>query len=122
MAYVIPVPKVDTSRLADRLATIARREKLRADQDALYQLAEHSGCDVRSCLCALQYLGEACMNSSFHLGLKDTKRGLFDCWKDILQIPMERGGPMNIRGRIQRVLKASYSGKIFRFYFSYIFI
>lgn len=111
MAYIITVPKVSPARLADRLAAIARKEKLRVHQDALLQLAERSGCDVRSCLCALQYMGEACVDSNFSLGLKDSRRGLFDCWKDVLQIPVSRGGPLSVRERVQLVLKAAHSGK-----------
>ncbi|XP_043280438.1 chromosome transmission fidelity protein 18 homolog [Venturia canescens] len=111
MAFVITVPKIHSVRLADRLAIIARKEKLKTDQGALLQLAERSGCDIRSCLCALQYMGEACSTTNFHLGLKDTKRGLFDCWKDILQVPLARDGIVPIKERVQVVLKAVYSGE-----------
>lgn len=113
MAFVIAVPKISSVRLADRLAIIARKERLKTDPGALLQLAERSGCDVRSCLCALQYMGEARSTTNFSLGLKDTKRGLFDCWKDVLQVPMARDGIVPVKERVQVVLKAAYSGTTF---------
>ncbi|XP_011304841.1 chromosome transmission fidelity protein 18 homolog [Fopius arisanus] len=108
MAYIINVPKVSPANLADRLATIARREHLNIDLGTLIQLAEKSGCDIRACLGALQYLGTDCGKSSHSLADKDMKKTIFEAWREILKIPMVRTGPLTPRERAQRILQVSY--------------
>ncbi|XP_063995530.1 chromosome transmission fidelity protein 18 homolog [Diachasmimorpha longicaudata] len=109
MAYIINVPKVSPANLADRLATIARREHVKVDQGTLIQLVERSGCDIRACLGALQYLGADCGKENHSLGDKDMKKTIFEAWREILKVPMDRAGPLTPRIRAQRILEVSYS-------------
>ncbi|XP_015591485.2 chromosome transmission fidelity protein 18 homolog isoform X2 [Cephus cinctus] len=110
-ALVIQVPEVSASRLAERLGEIARKECIRADADALLQLAEKSGCDVRTCLGALQYMGGAKSGNTFNLVFKDTKKGLFDSWKEILQVPWARNRVIPARERMERILKVVFNSE-----------
>ena len=115
MALVIPVPEVRPSMLADRLMEIARKEGLRVELRDLMKLAERSGCDVRTCLGALQYMRGANMKENLSLGLKDTRKGLFDSWKVLLQIPMTQKGILSPHERIGLVLQTVQRGRQFRF-------
>lgn len=101
------------ARLADRLMEISRKENLNVNPDALLKLAEISGCDIRSCLGALQYMGGANLGDNLSFALKDTRKGLFDSWKQILTIPMNRNGILPISERVHTVLKTVQNGKIF---------
>ncbi|XP_066590270.1 chromosome transmission fidelity protein 18 homolog [Prorops nasuta] len=111
IALVIPVPEVSDLKLADRLFEIACKENLQVNRDELVTLAKKSGCDVRSCLGALQYMGSANLKVNISLDLKDSRKGLFDSWKDIFTVPMRRTVPLSIRERMQLVLKISQSGE-----------
>lgn len=113
MALVIPVPEVRPEMLADRLMEIARKEGLQVEIRDLMQLAERSGCDVRTCLGALQYMRGANMKENLSLGLKDTRKGLFDSWKTLLQIPMNQKGILAPHERIGLVLKTVQRGRYF---------
>lgn len=111
MALLINVPEVSTEILAERLRIIADIENLNIDIRSLLHLVEKSGCDVRACLGVLQYTGgNANMLKSINLGLKDTKKGLFDLWKNILQIPMTRQGPLSEVDRVRRVFRSIQQG------------
>ncbi|XP_076287009.1 chromosome transmission fidelity protein 18 homolog isoform X2 [Lasioglossum baleicum] len=110
-ALIIPVPEVSPARLADRLIEISRKENLIVNSDALLKLAEISGCDVRSCLGALQYMGGAKLGDNLSFALKDSRKGLFDSWKQILAIPMNRGGVLPIPERVRLVLKTVQNGE-----------
>ncbi|KZC08339.1 Chromosome transmission fidelity protein 18 like protein [Dufourea novaeangliae] len=74
-ALIISVPAVSPMRLADRLMEISRKEHLKVNPDALLKLAEISGCDVRSCLGALQYMGGAKLGDNMTFALKDNSIG-----------------------------------------------
>ncbi|XP_076171216.1 chromosome transmission fidelity protein 18 homolog isoform X2 [Ptiloglossa arizonensis] len=110
-ACIIPVPEVSPARLADRLMEISRKENLNVNPDALLKLAEISGCDIRSCLGALQYMGGANLGDNLSFALKDTRKGLFDSWKQILTIPMNRNGILPISERVHTVLKTVQNGE-----------
>ncbi|XP_011497197.1 PREDICTED: chromosome transmission fidelity protein 18 homolog [Ceratosolen solmsi marchali] len=106
IALVINVPEVTSSTLAARLYEIAYKEGLNIDLRILMQLAEKSGCDIRACLGILQYSGGApniLQNIAF--GLKDTRKGLFDAWKEIFQIPIDRKGALSGSERTRKILK-----------------
>lgn len=109
-AFVIAVPPVSTARLLQRLIEIAQREKLNVHQHNLLKLVEDSDCDIRSCLGALQYMGNNNFKYNMTLGLKDTKKGLFDTWKEILKVPIHRTGIPPIRERMDNILKIVYRG------------
>ncbi|XP_033340311.2 chromosome transmission fidelity protein 18 homolog isoform X1 [Megalopta genalis] len=110
-ALIIPVPEVSPARLADRLMEVSRKEELEVNSDALLKLAEISGCDVRSCLGALQYMGGAKLGDNLSFALKDTRKGLFDSWKQILAIPVNRLGILSIPERVRLVLKTVQYGE-----------
>ncbi|XP_031840583.1 chromosome transmission fidelity protein 18 homolog [Nomia melanderi] len=104
-ALIIAVPEVSPARLADRLMEVSRKENLKVNPDVLLKLAEISGCDVRSCLGALQYMGGAKLGDNVSFALKDSRKGLFDSWKQILAIPMDKRGILPISKRVSLVLK-----------------
>ncbi|KAG7211889.1 hypothetical protein KM043_011100 [Ampulex compressa] len=110
-ALFIAVPEVSPTRLANRLMEIARKERLKVNPDALLKLAEISGCDVRYCLGALQYMGNANLKANLSLTLKDSRKGLFDTWNEILTIPMNRSGLFPIPERVHKVLKTVQYGE-----------
>lgn len=100
-------------RLAERLMDIARKEKLNVDFGDLVKIAERSSCDVRACVGALQYMGSANLKDNLSLGLKDTRKNLFDSWKNILTIPMNKGGVVAVPERIKNILRTVQNGKNF---------
>lgn len=93
VAFIVTFPPLDSGRLAERLQTIARREKLNTDMTTLLALAERSGNDVRSCISVLQFYANSnkplelvdIMKSN--IGQKDKQKGLFDIWSAVFQIP-----------------------------------
>lgn len=93
VAFIVTFPPLDSGRLAERLQTIAYREKLNTDMTTLMALAERSGNDVRSCISVLQFFANShkplelidIMRSN--IGQKDRQKGLFDIWSSIFQIP-----------------------------------
>lgn len=113
-AIIIPVPEVSPLRLAERLMEIARKEKLNVDFGDLVKIAERSGCDVRACVGALQYMGGANLKDNISLGLKDTRKNLFDSWKNILTVPMNKGGVIPVPERIQNILRTMQNGKLIK--------
>ncbi|KAJ8687340.1 hypothetical protein QAD02_023134 [Eretmocerus hayati] len=105
MALVLNVPEVDPSSLADRLSEVARNEGLKVDPRVLRHLAEKSGCDVRACLGILQYTGGGSdMMKDLASSLRDTKKGLFDAWRDMLKIPRNRQGALSNHQRSLNVI------------------
>lgn len=93
VAFIVTFPQLDSGRLAERLQTIARKEKMRTDMTTLLALAEKSGNDVRSCISVLQFYANSkkplelidIMKSN--IGQKDKQKGLFEIWSSIFQIP-----------------------------------
>lgn len=112
IALIIPVPEVSSARLAHRLMRISEREKLKVNSHALMKLVEISGCDIRSCLGALQYMGGIRLGDNMSFALKDSRKGLFDSWKQILTIPVNKNGILPNPERVRLVLKTVQQGKI----------
>ncbi|KAG9437378.1 chromosome transmission fidelity protein 18 [Apis mellifera carnica] len=112
VALIISVPEVSSTRLADRLMEISQKENLKVNPDALLTLVEISGCDIRSCLGALQYMGGINSKDNLSFALKDSRKGLFDSWKQILTIPMNRSGILSISERIRLVLNIVQNGEL----------
>ena len=112
-AFIISVPEVSATKLADRLMEISRKEKLKVNSDALLRLVEISGCDIRSCIGALQYMGGVNLGDNLSFALKDSRKGLFDSWKQILKIPVNRNGILPLSERVQLVLRTVQNGKLF---------
>ncbi|KYN27861.1 Chromosome transmission fidelity protein 18 like protein [Trachymyrmex cornetzi] len=110
VAVIIPIQEVSPLRLAERLMDLARKEKLNVDFNDLVKIAERSGCDVRACIGALQYMGSSNLKDNLSLGLKDTRKNLFDSWRSILTIPMNKEGVLNISERIQNILRTVQNG------------
>lgn len=110
MALVIPVPAIEPKRLADRLMEISRKEHLKVEYTHLIKLSERSGCDIRTCLGALQYMRGSNIKENLSLGLKDTRKGLFDSWKTLLQVPSTQKGFLTPKERIGLVLKTVNQG------------
>ncbi|CAL7936344.1 unnamed protein product [Xylocopa violacea] len=111
VALIISVPEVSPARLMDRLMEISQKENLKVNPDALLKLAEISGCDIRSCLGTLQYMGGIGLKDNLSSALKDNRRGLFDSWKQLLTLPMNRNGILPISERVQLVLKTVRNGE-----------
>lgn len=93
---------------------LAKREKLNVDFGDLVKIAERSGCDVRACIGALQYMGSSNLKDNLSLGLKDTRKNLFDSWKSILTIPVNKGGILTIPERIQNIWKTVQNGNFMK--------
>ncbi|XP_011151397.1 chromosome transmission fidelity protein 18 homolog isoform X2 [Harpegnathos saltator] len=110
-AVIIPVPEVSPLRLAERLMEIGRKENLTLDFGDLVKIAERSACDVRSCVGAIQYMGNTELKDNLSLGLKDTRKNLFDSWKSILTIPIHRGGVVSVSERIENILRTVQNGE-----------
>ncbi|KAK1128703.1 hypothetical protein K0M31_019855 [Melipona bicolor] len=110
-AFIISVPEVSATKLADRLMEVSRKEKLKVNPDALLRLVEISGCDIRSCIGALQYMGGVNLRDNLSFALKDSRKGLFDSWKQILKIPVNRNGILPLSERVQLVLKTVQNGE-----------
>ncbi|XP_055921861.1 chromosome transmission fidelity protein 18 homolog [Eupeodes corollae] len=132
VAFVVTFPPINSSRLAERLMEIARKERIKTDFGTLITLAEKSGNDVRSCISTMQFFNAMkkgislsdVLNSNF--GLKDRHRGLFDVWTNIFKIqrPQKQldakgavdGGPlvsmtdMSESTRVKNVLQVVHSG------------
>lgn len=93
VAFIVTFPPLDSGRLAERLQTIARKERLSTDMTTLMALAERSGNDIRSCISVLQFFANSnkplelldIMKSN--IGQKDKQKGLFDIWSSVFQIP-----------------------------------
>ncbi|KAL2507137.1 P-loop containing nucleoside triphosphate hydrolase superfamily protein [Forsythia ovata] len=79
------------SRVVNRLNYICKMEGLKTSSIALTALAEHTECDIRSCLNTLQFLNKKkeTLNvleiSSQVVGRKDSSKSAFDIWKEIFQ-------------------------------------
>jgi hypothetical protein len=112
MALVINVPEVSPSTLANRLSEIADSEGLNVDSRVLMQLAEKSACDIRACLGILQYSGGGpSMLLNIASGLKDTRIGLFDAWKEMFQVPLDRKGAVSGSERARNILNILHQSK-----------
>lgn len=104
---------------------IAQKEKLKIHQNDLLKLVENCDCDIRSCLGTLQYMGNVDLKHNMSLGLKNTRKGLFDTWKEILKIPVTKTGILSIRDRMYNILRIVQSGNLiffFSFNINYLFI
>lgn len=108
---------------------IAQKEKLQIQQNDLLKLVENCDCDIRSCLGTLQYMGNIDIKHHVSLGLKNTHKGLFDTWKEILKIPVNKTGILSTRDRVHNILKIVQSGNLIifsvlasiTFYYSHLF-
>ncbi|PRQ35872.1 putative ATPase, AAA-type, core, P-loop containing nucleoside triphosphate hydrolase [Rosa chinensis] len=87
--HVFVQPTVN--RVVSRLKYICNKEGMKTSSIALTVLAEHTECDIRSCLNTLQFLNKKkeALNAwdigSQVVGRKDMSRGVFDVWKEIFQ-------------------------------------
>lgn len=92
VAFIVTFPPLESSRLAERLMWIARKERLKTDLTTLLALIDKSGNDVRSCISVLQFYANSnkpltladVMKSN--IGQKDRQKGLFDIWSAIFQV------------------------------------
>jgi len=88
--------KCNTDRLLERLKVVCRAEKLAIGAALLRALADTTEQDVRSCLHSLQFLqglsGQLTteMMARMAIGKKDSQRGLFDLWDDVMQAQSRR--------------------------------
>ncbi|XP_055710420.1 chromosome transmission fidelity protein 18 homolog isoform X2 [Phlebotomus papatasi] len=91
MALVVNFPPLNSERLAERLLSIALKEKVQTDFGALLSLAEKTGNDVRSCISMIQFFSatqKPLMLSDVlkgNIGQKDQHKGLFAIWATIFQ-------------------------------------
>jgi chromosome transmission fidelity protein 18 len=92
IAFIVHFPPTASSRLAQRLLEIARKQNLRTDMGTLIALADKSNNDIRSCLSVLHFFKSQkkdirlvdVQNSS--IGQKDVQKGLFAVWQEVFQI------------------------------------
>ena len=98
--FVVKPPR--SEKLVDRLQTICKRERLKADKSTLRGLVEKTECDIRSCLNTMQFIAKKQKTMklsdivSVGAGQKDISVGVFRLWKDLLHL---RQGP-SIIGKV----------------------
>ncbi|XP_014610820.1 PREDICTED: chromosome transmission fidelity protein 18 homolog [Polistes canadensis] len=56
------------------------------------------------------YMGNVNIKHNVSIGLKDSRKGLFDTWKEILKVPFTKLGILSTRDRMHKVLKIVQSG------------
>ena len=92
--FVVKPPR--SEKLVERLQSICKREKLKADKSTLRGLVEKTECDIRSCLNTMQFISKKQRTmklsdiSSVGAGQKDISVGVFRLWKELLHL---RQGP-----------------------------
>lgn len=131
IAFVVNFPQLESSRLAERLMSIARRERVVTDFTSMLALAEKTGNDVRSCLSMLQFFGSVQRPLTIidvlksDIGQKDRHKGLFGIWGAIFQVQRPRKmltegdvadlqvvsmSDMSMKTRMQNVLDVIHMG------------
>ncbi|XP_021940234.1 chromosome transmission fidelity protein 18 homolog isoform X2 [Zootermopsis nevadensis] len=92
IALIVQFPPTASSRLAQRLLEIARKQHMKTDMRALVALAEKSHNDIRSCLSVLHFFKSQKKDvrlvdiQKSSIGLKDVQKGLFTVWREVFQI------------------------------------
>uniref|UniRef100_A0A6P7GI80 Chromosome transmission fidelity protein 18 homolog n=1 Tax=Diabrotica virgifera virgifera TaxID=50390 RepID=A0A6P7GI80_DIAVI len=100
VAFVVHFPSTSSSRLAERLMWISRREQIKTDLGAMMALAEKSNNDIRSCLNVLHFFKaqkKAIGLSDIYkvnIGEKDMQKGLFTVWQEIFHIVRPKVNPL----------------------------
>lgn len=100
IAFVLNFPPTASSRLAERLCEIAKRQDIRTDMGAMTTLSEKTDNDIRSCLSVLHFFksqNKAVTLSEIHrhnVGNKDLNKGLFTVWQELFQMPKP---PINMK-------------------------
>lgn len=98
-AFVIHFPNTSSTKLAQRLMEICRKQDIKTDVSALTLLCDKAQNDIRSCISTLHFFKKQSgqrfksadvLNSS--MGLKDMQKSAFSIWKEIFQNPMKRLG------------------------------
>lgn len=91
-AFIVTFPSLESARLAERLFTICRKEKLQTDMTALLALVDKTSNDVRSCISLLQFYANTNKPLTLidvlksNIGQKDKHKGLFEIWSTIFNI------------------------------------
>ncbi|XP_069699964.1 chromosome transmission fidelity protein 18 homolog isoform X2 [Periplaneta americana] len=92
VALIVQFPPTMSSRLAQRLLEIARKQHIRTDMGALLALAEKSNNDIRSCLSVLHFFKSQKKDvrlkdiQKSNVGQKDVQKSLFNVWHEVFQI------------------------------------
>ncbi|CAG9774025.1 unnamed protein product [Ceutorhynchus assimilis] len=120
IAFVINFPQTSSSRLAERLMEIARRQQIKTDTSTMMLLSEKSNNDIRSCLSVLHFF--KAQNKPIGLidiyktnvGQKDMQKGLFSVWNEIFQLQRTKkpqGGTQaaTMKDRMQNILNTMSS-------------
>ncbi|XP_056634138.1 chromosome transmission fidelity protein 18 homolog isoform X1 [Diorhabda sublineata] len=100
IAFVIHFPPTCSTRLAERLMSICRREQIKTDLGTMMALAEKSNNDIRSCLSVLHFFKS--QNKlvtlsdvyKFNIGQKDMQKGLFTVWQEIFNMVRPKINPL----------------------------
>lgn len=97
-AFIVTFPELDSARLAERLLTISRKERLKTDMTTLLALAEKTSNDIRSCISVLQFFANSRKPLELadvlrsNVGQKDKQKGLFEIWSAVFQIQRVKHG------------------------------
>ncbi|KAI6652659.1 Chromosome transmission fidelity protein 18-like [Oopsacas minuta] len=96
VALVLHFPQTATTKLSNRLGYICSEEMLHSNITALMMLCERSGNDIRACLNSLQFISYQTKDISIEVisskvvDRKDANKGLFDLWKEVFHLPVNR--------------------------------
>lgn len=93
VAFTLRFPTTLSSRLANRLLSIAQNESLRIDMSALLFLTDKTENDIRSCLNTLQFIQQKKKYvkqddlKNLDVGQKDMKKGAYTILSQVFQMP-----------------------------------
>lgn len=96
VAFTIRFPPTLPSRLAGRLLSISKTEKMRIDMTCLLQLADKTENDIRSCLNTLQFIHRKKKElkaedlKNMEVGQKDMKKGVRTILTEVFQLPKKK--------------------------------
>lgn len=96
-AYVVHFPHTSSSKLAQRLLEICRKQDIKTDLNTLTLLCEKTQSDIRSCISTLHFFkvknGQTFKVSDVaksEIGQKDMQKGLFTLWQEVFQKPIKK--------------------------------
>lgn len=96
-AFVVHFPNTSSSKLAQRLLEICRKQDIKTDISALTLLCDKAQNDIRSCISTLHFFKNQSTKRfktsdvlATSMGLKDMQKSIFNIWKEIFYNPVQK--------------------------------